>query len=358
MITRRAALAGGISLLVPPVQAEEQSLRSLAAAKGITFGCAAATYELRDADFPPLLAQQAGILVPEYEMKRNVTEPQPGAYDFSACDALMDFTRRHDMAMRGHCMVWYYANPPWLEEMVRTTRDSRLLTDYVGVLARRYRGRMQSWDVVNEALVPPEYGAKGWRPCFWLDVFGAAYLDMAFHAAHDADPGAALIYNDFGCEQGEAANDLFRRHTLELLDGLLKRRVPIQGLGLQGHLSAFGPKVDQAKLRAFLAEIEARGLSILVTEMDVDDEGGPADIVTRDRATADEAARFLDVVLDNKAVKTLLTWSLADRYLDPQDSMRLKLMGWRDRKVPYDRDLRPKPLRAALAQAFRAARPR
>ena len=217
---------------------------------------------------------------------------------------------------------------------------------------------MHSYDVVNEALVPPDQGAGGWRPCFWLDAFGPAYLDLAFHAARQADPAALLAYNDFGCEQGAPANDQFRKHTLELLDGLLKRGVPVQALGLQGHLAAFGQSVDQRKLRAFLAEVEARGLAVLITELDVDDEGGSGDVAARDRAAADEARRFLDVALDCPATSTVLTWSLSDRYLDPPQSWRLRLSGWRDRRLPYDETLRPKPLRVALAEAFQAARPR
>jgi endo-1,4-beta-xylanase len=313
---------------------------------------------LKDSDFTALLPQQAALLVPEYEMKRDVTEPAAGVYDFSGCDALMNFTQTHGMRMRGHPLVWHYANPPWLEDAVRAKRDEKLLTRYVSLLAKRYRGRMQSYDVVNEALVPPDEGATGWRPCFWLDAFGPRYLDLAFHAARDADPDALLVYNDAGCEQGAPGNDRFRKHTLELLDGLLKRRVPVQALGLQGHLSAFGPKVDQGKLRAFLAEIAARGLAILVTELDVDDEGGPRDIDQRDRAVADEARRFLDVALDSPATRTVLTWGLSDRYLDPPLSWRRKLSGWKDRRLAYDTELRPKPLRTALVQAFGAARPR
>ena len=66
---------------------------------------------------PPLLAREAAILVPEYEMKRDVTEPAPGVYDFSGSDALDGISRRrHGMAMRGHPLVWHYANPPWLED--------------------------------------------------------------------------------------------------------------------------------------------------------------------------------------------------------------------------------------------------
>ncbi|HEY2836421.1 MAG TPA: endo-1,4-beta-xylanase [Rhizomicrobium sp.] len=365
MITRRRAMGLSAAFAAFPASAEDvslrasdTSLRALAAAKGILFGSAAATYELRDTDFTGLLPHETAILVPEYEMKREVTEPAPGSYDFSGCDALLGFAAAHGLKMRGHPLVWHWANPKWLEEAVRTKRDARLLTDYVARLVRRYRGRIHSYDVVNEALVPPDEGAGGWRPCFWLDAFGPAYLDLAFHAAHEADPDVPLIYNDFGCEQGTPANDRFRRNTLDLLDGLLKRGVPVQGLGLQGHLSAFGAKADQRKLRAFLDEIEVRKLTVLITELDVDDEGGPGDIALRDQAVADEARRFLDVALDCRATSTVLTWGLSDRYADPPQSLRLKLTGWQDRRLPYDRDLRAKPLRTALTRAFQAARPR
>ena len=349
MMTRRALLAGGASALALPARAAAPGLRDLAAARGLIYGAAAASYELRDADYPPLLAREAGMLVPEYEMKRHVVEPREGVFDFSGVDALMDFAATHGQAMRGHPLVWHAANPPWLEEAVRARRDTRLITSYIARVVSRYRGRFHSIDVVNEALAEDGNGLRG---SFWLDAFGSHYIDIAFHAARAADPRALLVYNDYGCEAGP--NDRQRANCLKLLDGLLARGVPVGAMGLQAHLSAFGPKVDRKKLAAFLREIEARGLALLVTEMDVDDEGGPWDSDTRDRAVADEAARFLDVVLESRALAALLTWGLSDRYLDPPQSLHLRLMGWRDRRLPYDAALAPKPLRAVLARAFSA----
>src|SRR5476649_1736526 len=136
LLTRRALLAAGAGSLIAPAFAQAPnfaqtgSLAALAASNGIVFGTAAASYELRDADFPPLLARQAATLVPEYEMKRHVVEPRPGVYDFSGIDALMAFAKAHNMAFRGHHLVWYAANPPWLEDAVRTRRDEKLLTGY------------------------------------------------------------------------------------------------------------------------------------------------------------------------------------------------------------------------------------
>jgi endo-1,4-beta-xylanase len=353
MISRRTALAGGIAAagLAPAGAQELRTLRGLAAASGLIYGAETATYDIGFADFAALLPREAALLVPGYEMKRNEIEKQRGQLDFSALDRLFAFARTHGMLVRGHPLVWYFANPPWLADALAARRDETLLTGYVHAMMRRYRGRLHSVDVVNEAIAAD---GNGLRPSLWLNAFGASYIDMAFHAAHEADPNALLTYNDWGCEQGAPGNDRFRATTLTFLDGLLARGVPVQALGLQSHLAAFGPHVDQRKLRAFLREIEARRLAILVTELDVEDSGGPSDIVARDRAVADEARRFLDVVMDSPATRAVVTWGLSDRYLDPPDDWKLRLTGWHGRTLPYDVKLNRKPLWDAIAQSFQS----
>jgi endo-1,4-beta-xylanase len=355
VISRRHLLAAGASALAFPAAAEDmRTLRGIASSRGFTFGTAAASYELKDADFPPVLVREAAQLVPEYEMKRHVLEPHPGQYDFKDLDTLFAFAARNGLSMRGHTLVWYYANPPWLVPALEARRDEKLLTDHIQTVLKRYP--MTSVDVVNEALAPPGSGTHGLRPSLWLKAFGPGYIDTAFHAARAADPHVKLVYNDWGFEQGGPENDRFRATTLKLLDGLLARRVPIDALGVQGHLSAFANRVDQRKLRDFLNEVRARGLAILITELDVDDTGGPFDNAARDRAVADEARRFLDVALDCPATEAVLTWNLSDRYVDPPDEWKLKLLGWRLRKTPYDGAMHRKPLWTAMAQAFAGRR--
>ena len=350
MISRRSFMATGAAALVSPVHAQEtRALKSIAASKGIVFGAAAAGYQLQQNDFTSILAREAAQLVPEYEMKRDALEPVRGQYDFSGMDALYNFAKRNGLSMRGHPLIWHAANPAWLEPALAAQRDERLMTGFIQTVMRRYD--MASVDVVNEAILED---GSGLRPSPWLTAFGPSYIDMAFRAARAATPRTKLVYNDYGCEQGP--NDRFRATTLKLLDGLIARGIPIDALGLQGHLSAFGAKVDQRKLRDFLAEVRARGLDVLVTELDVWDTGGPSDIAARDSAVADEARRFLDVVLDSPATKAVLTWSLSDRHIDPPDEWKLKLMGWRYRKLPYDAQMRRKPLWNALAQSFAGRR--
>ena len=320
-------------------------LRKQAAVRGLVYGAAAATYQLNDTAFADVLAREAGILVPEYEGKRGVIQEQPGHYDFSGLDRLLAFAQAHGMAFRGHPLVWHNRNPDWLED-ASASRDSALLTDYIAAVAGRYRGRMHSWDVVNEAI---DLDTCKLRETLWLKAFGPSYIDMAFHAARAADPHAMLVYNDWGCEA--AANDRFRSATLTFLEQALSRGVPIDALGMQGHLAAFGPQIDQKKLRAFLAHVKALGLKVLVTEHDVDDHGGPADIASRDHAVADASRRFLEVILDSDTTVAVLTWGLSDRFLQP-DGWRDRLFRGGPRSLPLDADLRRKPLWRAMANVL------
>jgi endo-1,4-beta-xylanase len=354
MLTRRLFLemAGAAATLRPSFAATpDEGLRTIAAQRGLLYGCAAATYELKDSAFAAALSREAGILSAEYEMKRAALEPTRGAYDFSGGDGLLAFARAHGMAFRGHTLVWHHSNPPWLEDALQSADAESLLTSYIAAIAGHYKNRVRSWDVVNEAIQPSDGRADGLRNSLWLKRFGPDYIDLAFHAARAADPHATLVYNDWGCEWGAPENDRFRAVTLQFLSNALARGVPIQALGMQGHLSAFGTQVDQKKLSAFLESVRQMGLKILVTEHDVDDSGGPADIATRDRAVADASRRFLDVMLDNPATIAVLSWGLSDRFLDPP-GWRDKLAGRYPRMLPLDSDYKRKPMWNAMAKAF------
>ena len=350
-LTRRNFLGAAASAAAHPAFAKDQGLRDIAARKNIVYGAAAATYELKNPAFQSALLREAAMLVPEYEMKRDALEPVPGRFDFSAADALVEFAQARGLKMRGHALLWYHSNPPWLEEAVLSSRKENLIADYIARVAGHYRGRMHSWDVVNEILKPSDGRTDNLRNDFWMKAFGPSYIEIAFHAARAADPKALLVYNDWGCELAGADHDRFRAATLKFLDSAIARRVPIDALGLQGHLAAFGARVDQEALRKFLADVKALGLRILVTEHDVDDRGGPSDIVTRDRAVADASRRFLDVVADNPATAAVLTWGLSDLFIDPA-GVDAALTGFLARMLPLDRAMKRKPMWKAMAKAF------
>jgi endo-1,4-beta-xylanase len=139
-----------------------------------------------------------------------------------------------------------------------------------------------------------------------------------------------------------------------VIDALLHDRVPVHALGVQGHLRAAdfqAGKFDARGYRRFLRDVADRGLKILVTELDVLDDGLPADNRVRDRAVADSYARYLDAALSEPAVASVMTFGLSDRYTWLQEDYPRE-DGAPRRPLPYDDQLRPKPAYQALSAAL------
>jgi len=346
--------------------AADAPLRKLAAKKGLRYGTSTGTHALQgDPGYRTLVAQQAGMLVSEYQSKRAQLQPAPDRYNFGPLDSIVNFAESNGMAMRGHTLCWYATNPPWLDARMKSDlpigAKQKLLTDYVARVAGRYRGRIAEWDVVNEPIELSNNWPWGMRTRnnIWA-VLTERYIDMAFHAARAADPSAALFLNEYGIEAATPWNERKRQALLLLLGRLKLRGVPIDGLGIQAHLRPYKDKFDQKVFATFLRQVTDMGLRISITEMDFSDRGGSTDPRQRDVDMAAACTAFLDVALDNPATRTVMTWGLTDRYswLTSRFASDPWPKGEVARALPYAVDLRPKLLRAAIARSFLAAAPR
>jgi endo-1,4-beta-xylanase len=230
---------------------------------------------------------------------------------------------------------------------------------HVTETCRHFAGRMQSWDVVNEAILIGSGRPDQLRPHVFLDKIGPDYIDIAFRAARAADPEARLVYNDFGIEFSAADQLEKRKVLLGLLDGMKKRGTPIDAVGLQSHLSiADMAKFDDTGFSRFLDDLAARGLEVMLTELDCIDKGAPSDIAARDAAVAAAYKHYLDVALANRAVTVVINWGLSDRsswVVSGNDPLAKRDDGQRPRPLPFDTDLNPKPAYFAVADAMKSA---
>lgn len=187
-----------------------------------------------------------------------------------------------------------------------------MLTAHIRAVAGRYRGRISSWDVVNEAIQLKDGQPEGMRNAFWYQMLGPRYLDTAFRAAHQADPDAVLCYNDYGLENDTPDGESKRAAVLAMLVGFKKRGVPVHALGIQSHLRAgethgFGPGLSR-----FIWAIRDLGLSVYVTELDVDDSRLSGSTAARDAIVAETYKRYLDLILATRSVSTIITWGVWD----------------------------------------------
>jgi endo-1,4-beta-xylanase len=356
-----AFLGSGAAVLQPPPirAAETVTLRKLAAEKGLIYGTTIAAAQITgDGPFVDLVRQEAGLVVAENEMKWQVmNRGAPVDDDYGPADTIANFAAVNSLVLRGHNLLWYYRTPDWFFELPDQSSQERAVIDHIRQLAGRYRGRIHSWDVVNEPIEPKDGRPDGLRTAVFLETLGPEYLDLAYHTAKEVDPNARLVVNEYDVELDAPEQEARRTALLHLLERMRRSGTPVDAVGIQAHLTAAGgPPFSGPLLRRFLAEIGDLGLTIQLTELDVTDEHAPADVTVRDILVADTYRRFLDVALDEPAVKMVVTWGLSDRHswIVRRETYQAK---WRtdnatSRPLPFDADLEAKPAFDAIAGAF------
>lgn len=225
-----------------------------------------------------LVRRHFSAVTPENCMKPGPLQPEPGRYDFATADAFVEFASSLGLRVVGHCLCWHAQSPEWFYApgMDRKSALAQLAT-HVRTVAGRYRGRIQGWDVVNEAIVDRAAATGEYlRDTPALRAIGEDYVERAFELAQEADPDAELYYNDYNIELADK-----RERTLRLLDRLLASGVRLDGIGIQGHWQL--DKVPFDQIRSAIAAYRGLGLKVMITELDLD-------VVDRPDAGADPAA--------------------------------------------------------------------
>lgn len=197
-------------------------------------------------------------------LKPASVQPEEGRFRFEEGDRLVELAEKCGATPIGHTLVWHEQTPRWFFEGPDGRPANRELAlvrlrTHIATTVGRYKGRIKQWDVVNEAI---NDGPGVLRQTPWLKAIGDDYIAEAFRAAHDADPDAVLIYNDYNIELGYK-----RPKALQLLKALLAEKVPVHAVGIQGHWRINPP--DEAELDQAIREFSALGLKVMFTELDI-----------------------------------------------------------------------------------------
>jgi len=224
----------------------------------------AAEFTGEDQGEDAIIKSQFNTISPENVLKWEAIHPSPGTYNFSQAEKYVEFGEQNHMFIIGHNLVWHSQVPKWVFEGKNGKPVSRKellhrMRDHIRAVVGQYKGRINGWDVVNEAL--NEDGTL--RQSSWLKIIGDDYIEKAFRFAHEADPAAQLYYNDYSLE-----NEAKRRGALELVRKLKAKGVAITGVGLQDHVNLDWPTTDQ--IDATITEFGKSGVKVMITELDVD----------------------------------------------------------------------------------------
>ena len=363
---RRAlpSLAGALSFgRAAMAQAPSPGLRELAQARGMTFGTAVRSEKLDgDAALSAIVAREAELLVPEWEGKWDVLQPERGRFEFEPLRAVLRFAQANRQRVRGHALLWHEAMPGWLPTALAEGRSQaqQVMETHITTVLNETRATIRDWDVVNEVIAAPPGGDNpsptdgDLRPSPWLAALGPGYIERALRTARQADPTLRLTLNEFGLYSDTPWAQMKRDRLLRVVRGLLDRNCPLDAIGIQAHLQMREP-FRAEPFTQFVNTLRGLGLAILVTELDVREPDVLAPTIEqRDAAVADYVGAFLQAARDGGA-RTFLVWGMTDR--DSwllSDPGVLRRDGQATRGHPYDSELRPKALRARLAQFFSA----
>jgi endo-1,4-beta-xylanase len=237
------------------------TLKAAADCTGRLIGVALSTQHISESSYASA-AREFNYVTPENEMKWSSNEPTRNQFSFSAGDQIVSFANANGMKVKGHALVWHNQLPSWASSLSNAADARAAMLAHIKGVVEHYKGKVQAWDVVNEAV---SLDGTGYRDSPFYRYLGITFIDEAFAAARAADPDAKLYYNDYNCEGlSLKANKVF-----DLVKGMKSRNVLFDGVGMQMHYGEPNEAVPTADFVANMQRYVDLGLDILLSEMDV-----------------------------------------------------------------------------------------
>lgn len=210
-----------------------------------------------------IIQKHFNSIVAENCMKSGLIHPEEDKYDFELPDKFVEFGVQNNMYIVGHCLVWHSQAPQWLfvdDEGNDVSREVLIerMKSHIYTVVGRYKGKVDGWDVVNEAFEDD----GSWRKTKFYEIIGEEFMELAFTFAHEADPDAELFYNDYSMfHEGR------RDAVVKLVKSFKEKGIRIDGVGMQAHYGLGFPTIEAFE-KSIVAFSEA-GADVHITELDI-----------------------------------------------------------------------------------------
>ncbi|WDF64484.1 endo-1,4-beta-xylanase [Flavobacterium sp. KACC 22763] len=257
--------------------------------------------EEKDVKVDSLIRTEFNAITAENIMKSMYTHPQKDKYDFTLADKFVAYGEKNKMFIHGHTLIWHSQLAPWMEKIADSTEMKAFMEDHITTIVSKYKGRINSWDVVNEAL--NEDGTL--RKSVFLNTLGEKYLVDAFKLAEKADPKVDLYYNDYNIEEPAK-----RAGAIALIKKIKAEGGKVDGVGIQGHWRLESPSLEE--IEKSILEYSALGLKVAFTELDITVLPNPWDLKGADVNQNFEGSKKMNPY--PKALPDSIQNKLSERY--------------------------------------------
>mgnify|MGYP001048057041 CR=1 FL=1 len=212
----------------------------------------------RDSVQKKLILREFNSFTPENIMKSMLIHPEKNTYNFDLSDQLVALAEKNNAHLQGHTLVWHSQLSPFFKEITDSTEMVKVLTDHIDTIVGRYKGKVEAWDVVNEAL--NDDGTL--RETVFLKVLGEDYLSLAFNLTKQVDPDVELYYNDYSMTNPDK-----RAGAIKMIKRMQELGTKIDGIGMQGHWDLDSPSIEE--IEKSIVEYSELGIQVAITELDV-----------------------------------------------------------------------------------------
>lgn len=275
-----------------------------------------------------ILLREYDNITADYDMKMSFMYPNKGVYDFAAADKIVKYGTDNKLNVHGHTLIWHGSIPTWLKNFAGTDAEfETIIKDYITTVVTRYKGRVKSWDVVNEAI--DDATGNPLRSSIFRQKMGPDYIKKCYQWARDADPSCKLFYNDYDIERS-----VTKRAAYFSIVDVLKASNLIDGCGEQMHISYNFPPASG--IQAFTDAVVSRGLLVHFAELDI--RANPKNDLTEltlDRAIAQQK-KYEEVVKIFNAIPPANRYAITIWGMRDSESWLIDFWGNIDWPLLYD----------------------
>ena len=197
-------------------------------------------------------------ITPENSLKWMSIQPSPNYFNFTVADKYVDFGTKNNMHIVGHALVWHSQLADFMQNIESKEEMTKYFENHIYTLVSRYKGKINAWDVVNEAF--NEDGSM--RESVFYKLLGKNYIEKAFKLTHNTDPNVDLIYNDYNLYKKEK-----RDGVINMVKQMKSKGIKIDAVGVQAHWSLNQPSLYE--IEQIILDISKLGVDVMFTELDI-----------------------------------------------------------------------------------------
>ena len=211
-----------------------------------------------DNDSKQIVETQFNSITPENSLKWMFVQPYPNSFNFTVADKYVNIGLKNKMHIVGHALVWHSQLADFMQNVKSKAEMNKHFENHINTVVSRYKGKIDAWDVVNEAF--NEDGSL--RESVFYKFLGKNYIEKAFKLANEIDPNADLIYNDYNLYKKEK-----RDGVIQMVKQMQSKGIKIDGIGVQAHWSLNQPSLNE--IEQIIFDISELGVDVMFTELDI-----------------------------------------------------------------------------------------